>query len=112
MMFSVLISLFFLISDEDTEVKALVKSWLQDLPEEQRVLEGWIEDYFYKALDWVLKQNDFVVETTLVGVVMNGLSHLQNIKTKPEFVCALLRGLGSNLNTTAKSALAKEVSIL
>lgn len=92
-------------------MKALVKSWLQNLPEEQRVIEGWIEDYFYKALDWVLKTNDFVVETTLVGVVMNGLSHLHDIKTKPEFVCALLRGLGSNLNTTAKSVLAKEVRI-
>lgn len=98
-------------SDEDIDVKALVKSWLHDQPEEQRHIEGWVEDYFYKALDWVLKRNDFVVETTLVGVVMNGLSHLKNIKSKPEFVCALLRGLGSNLNTAAKSDLAKEVEI-
>ena len=92
-------------------MKALVKSWLHDQPEEERHIEGWIEDYFYKALDWVVKRNEFVVETTLVGVVMNGLSHLKNIKTKPEFVCALLRGLGSNLNATAKSDLAKEVKI-
>ncbi|CAB3978327.1 cytoplasmic dynein 2 heavy chain 1-like [Paramuricea clavata] len=97
------------LSDEDIDVKALVKSWLHDQPEEQRHIEGWIEDYFYKALDWVLKRNDFVVEATLVGVVMNGLSHLKNTKTKPEFVCALLRGLGSNLNTAAKSDLAKEI---
>ena len=106
-----LITCIFISSDEDIDVKALVKSWLHDQPEEQRHIEGWIEDYFYKALDWVLKRNDFVVETTLVGVVMNGLSHLKNTKTKPEFVCALLRGLGSNLNTAAKSDLAKEVKI-
>ena len=108
---SMLMMCIFISSDEDIDVKALVKSWLHDQPEEQRHIEGWIEDYFYKALDWVLKRNDFVVETTLVGVVMNGLSHLKNTKTKPEFVCALLRGLGSNLNTAAKSDLAKEVKI-
>ena len=44
-------------SDEDTDVKALVHSWLSAIPEsEQQVLGGYIEDYFYKALDLVLKQ--------------------------------------------------------
>jgi len=44
-------------SDEDTDVKALIHSWVSTLPEsEQQVLAGYIEDYFYKALDWVLKQ--------------------------------------------------------
>jgi hypothetical protein len=44
-------------SDEDTDVKALIHSWISNVPEtEQQVLAGYIEDYFYKALDWVLKQ--------------------------------------------------------
>ena len=44
-------------SDEDTDVKALVSSWLSSQPDsEQQILSGWIEDYFYKAVEWVLKR--------------------------------------------------------
>ena len=99
-------------SDEDTDVKALVKSWLQSQPEEdRRMLETFLEDHFYKALDWVLKQNEFVVESSLVGVVMNGLSHMHGVKVKAEFACCLIRGLGANLSPTAKTAFAKEVTL-
>lgn len=62
-----------------------------------------------KALDFVIKQNDFVVETTLVGAVLSGLSHLKGVTAKAEFACALLRGLGANLNEESKLAFAKEV---
>lgn len=47
-------------SDEDTDIKAVVTSWLSSQPEsEQHILSGWIEDHFYKAVDWVLKQVRF-----------------------------------------------------
>lgn len=74
------------------------------------MLEAFLEDHFYKALDWVLKQNEFVVETSLVGVVMNGLSHMHGVKVKSEFACSLIRGLGGNLSSSAKTAFAKEVT--
>ncbi|XP_065833043.1 cytoplasmic dynein 2 heavy chain 1-like isoform X2 [Oscarella lobularis] len=98
------------LSDEDTDVKAVVSQWLRNQPEEDRKrLEGWLEDYFDKALEWVLKQNDFVVETTLVGTALNGLSHLRGVRTKGEFACALIRGLGGNLKPSAFANLAKEI---
>ena len=51
-------------SDEDTDVGALVKSWLSGQPQECRAnLENWLGDYFHRALDWVLKQ----VSTTLLS---------------------------------------------
>ena len=51
-------------SDEDTDVGALVKSWLSGQPQECRAnLENWLADYFHRALDWVLKQ----VNTTLLS---------------------------------------------
>ena len=74
------------------------------------MLEAFLEDHFYKALDWVLKQNEFVVETSLVGVVMNGLSHMHGVKVKSEFACSLIRGLGGNLSSSVKTAFAKEVT--
>lgn len=44
-------------SDEDTDLNALLKSWLRNQPEEYRQnLENWMGDYFEKALNWVLKQ--------------------------------------------------------
>ncbi len=48
--------IFAIFSDEDTDVKALVSSWLNKHESSAKdLLTGWIEDYFYKALEWVLK---------------------------------------------------------
>ena len=57
----------------------------------------------------VLFQNDLVVDTTLVGVVLNGLSHLHNVKDKTEFCVSLIRGLGGNLSEKTRANFAKEV---
>ena len=96
-----------------------MSAWLKALPssgphgeEHQQShpqLEGWLEDFFYRALDWVMKSNDFVIDTTLVGVAMNGLSHLMGVSSKAEFVCALIRGLGGNLQQSTREKFAKEV---
>jgi hypothetical protein len=46
----------FIYSDEDTDVKAIVKCWLSKLDDRYcDNIGGWIEDYFYKAMAWVLK---------------------------------------------------------
>ena len=64
-----------------------------------------------KRLDNILIffQNDLVVDTTLVGVVLNGLSHLHNVKDKTEFCVSLIRGLGGNLSEKTRANFAKEV---
>lgn len=47
----------FCFSDEDTDLNALIKSWIRSQPEECRSkLENWIGDYFEKALNWVVKK--------------------------------------------------------
>ncbi|XP_057314672.1 cytoplasmic dynein 2 heavy chain 1-like isoform X2 [Hydractinia symbiolongicarpus] len=97
------------LSNEDTDVQAIIKSWVDREASDNKLLTGWIDDYFMKALDFVIKQNDFVVETTLVGAVLSGLSHLKGVAVKAEFACALLRGLGANLNEESKLAYAKEL---
>ena len=56
-----------------------------------------------------MKANDFVVDTTLVGVALNGLSHLVGVGCKGEFACALVRGLGGNLAPNTQEKFAKEV---
>ncbi|XP_075274100.1 cytoplasmic dynein 2 heavy chain 1 isoform X3 [Opisthocomus hoazin] len=98
------------LSDEDTDLNSLIKSWLRSQPEECRYnLENWIGDYFEKALNWVVKKNDSVVETSLVGTVMNGLSHLHGCTDRGQFIINLLRGLGGNLNMKSRQEFAKEI---
>ena len=51
------------------------------------------------------------MDTTLVGVVMNGLSHLHDIQSKEHFALGLVRGLGGNLPVQARERFAKEVRV-
>ncbi|XP_054724974.1 LOW QUALITY PROTEIN: cytoplasmic dynein 2 heavy chain 1-like [Uloborus diversus] len=98
------------LSNEDVNVRSLVTAWLQLAEEDSRlILQTFIDDFFYRALDWTLKQNDFVLETSLVGTVMSALSHLKDVKNVPQFSMALARGLGNNLRKPAKEALIREV---
>jgi hypothetical protein len=57
----------------------------------------------------VNRQNDYVVETSLVGTVMNGLSHLHGCKYHDQFIINLIRGLGGNLNMKSRLEFTKEV---
>ena len=100
------------LSDEDVDVRRLVFSWLNNLPEKSQLSIGtWVQDYFYKALDWVLQDNMsmMVVETTMVGTVTTGLSHLANATSAQEFICGLIRGLGGNLAYEERGRFAKEI---
>ncbi len=99
-----------LLSDEDTDIKAIVKSWLKHHASSPS-LAGWIEDYYHPALDWIIKNGDTVTDTTLVGLVVTGLSHLRGAGSKAEFTCGLVRGLGSNLTLESRTKFAKEVSL-
>ena len=52
------------------------------------------------------------VDTPLVGVVRNALSHLSAVGTKHDFASGLIRGLGANLDEAGRHGLAAEVSKL
>lgn len=64
---------------------------------------------------WIIQtsvcQNDFVVETSLVGTVFNGLSHLTGVKERGQFIIGLLSGLGGNLKFKTRQEFAKEVRV-
>lgn len=49
------------------------------------------------------------METSLVGTVMNGLSHLNGTTDHGQFIINLLHGLGGNLNMKSRQEFAKEV---
>ncbi|XP_037092634.1 cytoplasmic dynein 2 heavy chain 1-like [Pollicipes pollicipes] len=98
------------LSDENTDVDAVVSAWVERQPEARRkVLAGLIEEHFHNALEWVLDADSMETETTLIGTVMNGLSHLSHAKSKTSFGVALIHGLGGNLTKDARAKFAKEI---
>lgn len=44
-----------------------------------------------------------------MGTIFNGLSHLNAVAERGQFIIGLLRGLGGNLNLKARQEFAKEV---
>uniref|UniRef100_H2ZEZ6 Cytoplasmic dynein 2 heavy chain 1 n=1 Tax=Ciona savignyi TaxID=51511 RepID=H2ZEZ6_CIOSA len=98
------------LSEEDTDVTALVRSWLKKQPEVAHMkLQGWMEDYFYRALKWVRRSTGQVVDCSMVGLVLSALSHLNGCSDKLAFVVGLIRGLGGNLSSVSRNDLAKEI---
>ena len=60
-------------------MKAHVKFWLQShtpSTEPPPSFESWISDYFYPTLEWVLSAGNQMVDTTVTGLVVNGLTHV------------------------------------
>jgi len=97
------------LSDEDLDVTRIVTRWLSTVsPDRASNMSVWIDELFYKSLDFVLR-SDYVLDTTLVGTVMNGLSQIIDANSRSEFICGLIRGLGGNLNMSQRTQLAKEV---
>jgi len=66
------------LSDEDLDVGRIVTRWLSTLPAENASqMSSWVDEMFYKSINYVLN-SEYIVETTLVGTVMNGLSQIQD----------------------------------
>ena len=97
------------LDQESSDVKCIVACWLKKQAEEVQLrLQAWMDDYFFKALDWVVMQQDaMIVETTKAGIVVSALSHFHGVATKAEFVCAAVRGFGANFAHAKRTELAK-----
>ncbi|KAJ3098912.1 Cytoplasmic dynein 2 heavy chain 1 [Phlyctochytrium planicorne] len=98
------------LSDETLDAKALVKSWIRKQAEGLRSkIEEWINEVFFRAIDWILQNGDSVIETTKAGLIYNGLSHLSGVSSRLQFVYGLIRGLGANLYMENRLVFANEV---
>ncbi|KAJ3052006.1 Cytoplasmic dynein 2 heavy chain 1 [Rhizophlyctis rosea] len=98
------------LSDEALDIPALVRAWLAKQPEKLRpALGAWLDEFFYKSLDWISRSCETVVETAKVGLIMNGLSHVVEVDDRSGFLYALIRGLGANLSVESRIAFANEL---
>eukprot|EP00051_Salpingoeca_urceolata_P021875 m.349048 g.349048 ORF g.349048 m.349048 type:complete len:4259 (-) comp19881_c0_seq4:199-12975(-) len=98
------------LSEEDVDMKLLVSSWLNTVPEERRLsLGGWLDDYFYRALAWMGQQSDFSLRQSRVGLAHNGLSHLRDVASLQDFLVGLARGMGGSLNKATRCNFYKDL---
>ncbi|KAL5966856.1 Cytoplasmic dynein 2 heavy chain 1 [Taenia solium] len=98
------------ISDAMLGSDALTKTWLLNQPKEHRqFLSDMLNMAFYQCLDWVETKNEYLIETSHTGTILNGLSHLVGATNRAKFTVGLIRGLGSNLLEAAKRQLATMV---
>lgn len=99
------------LNNEDISIRSLVNEWLKKRPEDlQTRLSQLIEDQFYPLLDKIFTLEDQqLVKTTRVGLVMTVLSQLYLVKSKHDFICALARGFASNFEGKLRSLVVEQV---
>jgi dynein heavy chain 2 len=100
------------LSEDDVDLPAMVQSWTKQHIAEamQPQMQDWIEDLFFRTLDWVLAAgHSLAVDQGKVGLTMNGLTQLLGVSNRAGFICALIHGLGAPLEVGARRKLAREV---
>eukprot|EP01135_Chromosphaera_perkinsii_P005308 Nk52_evm1s338 gene=Nk52_evmTU1s338 len=98
------------LNEEELEFKTIVKPWLESQPSSnQAALEGLMEDYFYDALNMILNLDRNVIGTTKIGILKNGISHLNQCSNRLEFLAGLIRGLGGGLDVDDRARFAEEI---
>ena len=103
------------LSDEDTDVKNIVNSWISkystpDDENETNTMKQCMDEIFFPAIDFCVRSGDLLVDTSLVGCVLNGLSMLRSgVANRLEFAVKLFKGLAGNINDTSREGLAKEI---
>ncbi|KRX75214.1 Cytoplasmic dynein 2 heavy chain 1 [Trichinella sp. T6] len=98
------------LSQESVDIKAIVKHFIEKQQTDVREnLSEWFNMYFYRALEWILQQDEFVAELSLVGTVKNILAIMDNVKRKKEFLVRLLYGVSRNLRHDAQTEFANKL---
>lgn len=75
------------------------------------LLQQWLQSAFLPALK-VAQSHGQVVDTPLVSLVRNALSHLVGLGSKHDLACGLFHGLGANLDEAGRQKLAAEIGRL
>lgn len=98
------------LSDETLDINPIIDSWILDRPQEiQDNLKTLVYEYLPRSILWVKNNCESVVESTKLGTVLNGLSHVKSAKTKLAFIYGIIRGLSANLHPDSRVQLANEI---
>ncbi|KAG8224814.1 hypothetical protein J437_LFUL002260 [Ladona fulva] len=102
-----------LLSEADVEAKVVINSWMKN-KSNSRLLAHLIDDYLYKAVEWVANEGEVAVgkAAQTVALLQSVLVHLEDgVDSKAQFAVALIRGLGSNLSVSSRENFAKQADV-
>ncbi|GAB6032228.1 Cytoplasmic dynein 2 heavy chain 1 [Chamberlinius hualienensis] len=98
------------LSENDTDIKSVTKFWMN----KHKIIadtyvQQLINDYLYKAVNWINLQQDFILEISAVGLTLNGLTFLSESKTLAEFALTLVKCMSANLKDECKESFIKQI---
>jgi len=74
----------------------IISKWISSLVVKKVEFVEWINEFYIKAIKHVLEL-EMVVKTSRAGVILNGVEHVQESRSKIEFLYGLRDGLGGNI---------------
>lgn len=98
------------LSEHDIDLPDYVNNYVKNQPEDfQLYLGSLINDYFIKAVNWVMSEGELVIHSSKIGVALTGLSQLQDVKSKNQFIVSIIQSLGSQLQVDFRELFAQLV---
>ena len=87
----------------------IISRWLKSLSEiSDTDVPLWMDKHFSKALDIALKTK-MVIDTTSIGTILNGLSHVKKCSNESDFLHGLICGLGANMPYSSRVKFSQRV---
>ncbi|GJQ81470.1 btv [Trypoxylus dichotomus] len=96
-------------SEEVVTVEDYVTNAIRGETENSGVLESFYNDYFFKAVNWILSEGELVIPCSKIGVVTTALSQLKGVSNRAEFTVNLINGLSGQLQEDFKEIFAQQI---
>lgn len=100
----------FCYSEEDLNLNDLVTNWLEKQPKENVQISSYlINEYFFKAVNWIRTEGDFIIPCSPVAIILTGLAQLTKVSNKAHFTVGLIAGLGGLLTQSSAEIFAQKI---
>ncbi|KFD50374.1 hypothetical protein M513_08756 [Trichuris suis] len=101
---------FVYLSTETVGVEVQLRRFVQTQPQVAREqLSSWLRDYFKSSAAVLAGMDSTTIQKSEYGKIVNGLSLLNDVRRKRDFLLKLCRGLGGNLERKAKEEFTKKL---
>ncbi|KAF5303585.1 hypothetical protein FQR65_LT08186 [Abscondita terminalis] len=97
------------LSEEDLDVSNVLTRFSSNVNRES-AWENYGQEYFYKALEWIMNDADVLATTSQISVALTGLSQLADASTKTECFVGILNGLGGYLSLSSRQVFTETLS--
>ncbi|XP_017783105.1 PREDICTED: cytoplasmic dynein 2 heavy chain 1 [Nicrophorus vespilloides] len=98
------------LNESDVNIRDFVNNFLSKQPENvEMLLTNYVNDYFYKALDWIHNEAELIIEKPQIALASTALSQLVDCESKAQFVVGLINGLGGQIIEDFRDIFAQQI---